>query len=439
MACDRIGIRSKKDGVLFTIVVFLSLFVSGIFILSLLGLFTFPQWKFNTVSLIILVCSVITTLVSYHWTFLGLASLFYKPLNLPDLPEGSNYPRVSVIIPAHNEENVIGDIVQDLLAQSYPNLEIIVVAHNHSDGTVKVLSPFMGDPRLKVIEYRTPQSGKGLALNKGLSVSTGEIIGEFDADNRIKDREMIKKAVKYFLNTDAGAIQAKLKVRNADFNLLTKYQEVEYTLFSHLFWAGRNVLGKNSNCGGTGVFFRREILERIGGWDNSLVEDYSIFRKFSKAGVKILYAPDVECYDEKPPTWSAIMRQRGRWQKGTMDIFFNEIRNGCWTGVLDFIYSLSPFAIPIFYLMTLLMVGSLIVGIPYWYPPVSVWLSGTLLTFAVFYMILKKAGAIELKRYIPLYYLFSFHWLVVFFFALRTKSWSQTKTQHYGDLKHLTS
>lgn len=424
---EAIGIRTRRDAGIFLFVGLLFLFVNGVLVGCLPSLFVLPRMTLDLFSIITLCCSVVMILVNYMWLFLGIASLFYQPLKLP---EEVNSPKVSAIIPAYNEERVIKGIVSDLLKQDYPHLEVIVVAHNCSDKTMESLETFKSDTRLKVVEYRTSESGKALAMNKGFSVSTGDIIAEFDADNRIADRDMFRKAVRYFLYTDCGAIQAKLKVTNGDLNLVTKYQEIEYTLFSHLFWAGRNVLKKNCNCGGTGIFFRRTILEQVDGWDNLLTEDYAMFRKLSKAGAKILYAPDIESFDEKPASWTVLMKQRSRWQKGHIQIFFREVKERNWTGILDMLYGVAPLTTPIFYLLTSLLFIGYVFHMSYWYPPVAVWFFGTLMTVGVLYAIIKKTGAKGMARHIPLYYLFSYHWLALFPFIFTVKSWGESKTPH---------
>ncbi|MEM0235333.1 glycosyltransferase [Thermofilum sp.] len=421
----RIGVRSKKDAAILSLVLVFCCAVTAILIASLQGLLNPPPWEPSLPSLISLASASVMITVTFMWIFLGACSLFYRPPAMPEREVES--PMVSAIIPAHNEERVVADLVTDLLNQSYRRLEVIVVAHNCTDGTEEVLRG-ISDPRLKVYRLRTRESGKALALNYGVSMASGEIIAEFDADNRIKDPDMIRKALKYFEYLNADVVQARLETKNGDFNLLTKYQEFEYKVFSHLFWAGRNVLKLPCTLGGTGVFFRRSILEKVGFWDNELTEDYAMFCKLSHARAKILYAPDVVCYDEKPAYWSMLFRQRSRWVKGHMNLIPKWIFR--WTGLLDLIYLLAPLANLAWYVSTSLILLHLLTGVSFWYPPVAVWFLGTLASILILYGILRKTGCSGMKRYIPLYYAFSFHWLVLFPLSFFVKSWGATKTAH---------
>ncbi len=373
--------------------------------------------------------TIFMLLISFAWLFVLLSSLAYRKRE----EEGKlvDPPLFSIIIPAHNEEKVINEIINDFLQQTYPNLEIIVVCHNCEDRTFEVARS-LTDKRLKVVELRTPQSGKALALNYALQHSSGDIIVQMDADNRV-GKDFLKKVLSYFSHPRVQALQVRLGTKNADFNLLTKCQQIEYDLFGMPFWEGRGALGLSCTIGGTGVIIRKRILEEVNAWENELIEDFDLYCKLIQKGIKVIYAPDVECLDEKPPYWSALIRQRARWIRGHLRI----INKRKWQPfpLFDIIYMLSPLFYFPWYLCAFLTViyfplKSLGINITYWFPPVHLWLFSLVAMYLFFLYRAISQGRWKDVLYLPLFFLFSFHWLIAFLRGFTIKSWGETKTPH---------
>jgi cellulose synthase/poly-beta-1,6-N-acetylglucosamine synthase-like glycosyltransferase len=316
--------------------------------------------------------------------------------------------------------------------QDYPHIEIVIVAHNCTDGTVGTLEAIKDD-RIRVIELRTKESGKALPMNVGLAQTHGSIIAQFDADNRLPDRQLIRRAVAYFLTEpEIDVIQGQIETKNEDATLLTKLQAVEYRIFSYLFWGGRNALHLPCPIAGTGVFFRREILERVGGWENELVEDYDLYCKLVLGHARIEYKPDIVALDEKPSSWRLLLRQRSRWQRGHMEVLAKRWRN--WMGVSDMMYLAAPIANGAWYASTILTILYHVLpwSFTYWYPPAVLWVSLWIAAYATMAAILVKTGHARDLRYLPAFYVFGFHWLVAFLMAFRVKGWSSSKTPHGG-------
>jgi len=419
----RLGIKSWRDVVIFVSVVGYAL---AIFILMIgaiardFGLISFAgptgrpiilDLTFVTIGL-----SLIIFGIAILWLAFALVSLVFRPSYLDPNSIEIHSPLVSVLIPAHNEESVVHDLVTDLLAQDYPNLEVLVIAHNCTDRTVQTLRPIT-DPRLKVLELHTSDSGKALALNFGLERSSGEIVAQFDADNRVRDLQLVRRAVAYFL-TDTGVdvIQSQIETKNESATLLTRLQALEYRVFSHLFWGGRNVVGLPCPVAGTGVFFRRVVLDRVGAWENELVEDYDLYCKL--------------VWDEKPPSWRLLMRQRSRWQRGHLEVLAKRWRT--WMGVTDMMYLAAPIANAAWYASTIitLLYHVLPWSFTYWYPPAVLWLSLWVAAYVTMGFILIRTGHARDIRYLPAFYVYSFHWLIAFLLAFRVKGWSSSKTPH---------
>src|SRR5690606_25527355 len=90
-------------------------------------------------------------------------------------------PSVSVLVPAHNEEAVVGHAVRSMLAMDYPDFEVIVIDDGSTDDTVGALAPLAADRRLRLVR-KVVNEGKAMALNDALPLSRGEIVLILDAD-----------------------------------------------------------------------------------------------------------------------------------------------------------------------------------------------------------------------------------------------------------------
>jgi cellulose synthase/poly-beta-1,6-N-acetylglucosamine synthase-like glycosyltransferase len=379
----------------------------------------------------LILCVVLMYLSMFIWILMGLASIFYNKKE--DLVEKDDSILISVLIPAHNEGDVVKNILNDLIAQEYKNLEIIVLAHNCTDATV-LKAKSVVDSRIRVLEIKTRKSGKALALNRGLEIVNGEIIAQFDTDNRIKDKKLFNRAAAYFKDKKIDAIQTELSTSNKSASLLTFLQEVEYDTFSSISWRGRDAFHLPCFLAGTGIFIRTKVLREVGGWKNSLVEDFELFTRLTLQNKKIIFADNLVVYDEKPPSWSGIMKQRSRWIKGHLRVTWDNLdKFGNW---LDYIYRLSPLAVFAWWASNFL----------YWFYYLTnqvsvfnvtgwIWLSWTFAFFGfLFYNSIKKRGW-KRALFLPIYWLFGFHWLWASLYSLGVKSWQETKTVHYGDSK----
>jgi len=383
----------------------------------------------------LILCVVLMYLSMFIWILMGLASVFYKKKD--DLIEEDDSLLISVLIPAHNEEDVVKNILHDLITQEYKNLEIIVLAHNCNDKTI-LRAQSVADPRIRVLDIKTRKSGKALALNRGLESASGEIIAQFDTDNRIKDKKLFNRAVAYFKDGKIDAIQTELSTSNKFDSLLTFLQEVEYDTFSSISWRGRDVFHLPCFLAGTGIFIRTKVLREVDGWKNSLVEDFELFTRLTLQNKKIIFADNLVVYDEKPPSWSGIMKQRSRWIKGHLRVTWDNLeKKGNW---LDYIYRLSPLAVFAWWASNFL----------YWFYYLTnqvsvfnvtgwIWLTWTFVFFGfLFYNSIKKRGW-KRALFLPVYWLFGFHWLWASLYSLGVKSWQETKTVHYGGSKTLPS
>jgi cellulose synthase/poly-beta-1,6-N-acetylglucosamine synthase-like glycosyltransferase len=236
-------------------------------------------------------------------------------------------PTVSILIPARDEEQVIGQLLQRMTELTYPQdkLQVITIDDASSDSTRQIAEEF--SKRYSFIEVlhrdeKTGGKGKASAMNAGLERSTGEIVICFDADY-YPQRDIVEKLVKEFVNPSVGAVQGRPVVLNEGQNIVTRLVTLERIGGFRVDQEARDNLGLIPQFGGTVGGFRRSILENLGGFDESmLTEDTDLTFQVYLAGFKVRYVGEAECYEEAVASWKAYWRQRHRWARGHMQVCF---------------------------------------------------------------------------------------------------------------------
>ena len=237
--------------------------------------------------------------------------------------------RFLVLIPAHNEERVIGDIIRNMEDMDYPRelYDYYVIADNCTDRTAEVAR----EAGANVIETRkeTPDSptGKPIALRKALN-SLGDyqnrydLMMVFDADN-LMDTNMFREVNSQYL--DKGKldfIQCYLGAKNKE-GVVAWFYYTGYTLTNRFFDLAKHRLGLNCPIGGTGFAMSTAYLYKRGGWTTmSLTEDFEIQVEATLEGRRILWNHNTRVYDEKPTKLRAAIRQRMRWGQGQWYVTF---------------------------------------------------------------------------------------------------------------------
>ncbi len=242
--------------------------------------------------------------------------------------------RFLVLVPAHNEEKVIGDIVENLQRMDYPRelYDFYVIADNCTDQTAETARKLGA----KVIETRkeTPDepTGKPVALRKALE-SLGDyqnrydLMMIFDADN-LMDTNMFREVNSQYL--DKGKpdfIQCYLGVKNKR-GVIAWIDYTAFTLTNRFFGLAKQRLGLNCGIGGTGFAMSTAYLHERGGWTTrSLTEDFEIQVEATLEGRRILWNHETRVYDEKPTSFRASLRQKIRWGQGRWYVTVHETGN----------------------------------------------------------------------------------------------------------------
>ncbi|MDK2799533.1 MAG: hypothetical protein PWQ70_1152 [Clostridiales bacterium] len=275
-------------------------------------------------------------LMNIFLTFSGyrfyIASLSKK---IDILKEMTEFPSVSILIPAHNEEKVIDKTVKAMLSLNYPEdkLEVIVINDNSSDNTGKILEELKktySNKNLKIIttDKITGGKGKSNALNIGYKNSKGDYIVVYDADNTPE-----KLALRYLVysitnSKGLGAVIGKFRTRNKYKNFLTRFINIETLSFQWMAQAGRWQLFRLCTIPGTNFIIRRSVIEELGGWDiNAIAEDTEISFRIYKMGYRIGFMPLAVTWEQEPEKLRVWFKQRTRWAKGNVYVLVKYLKN----------------------------------------------------------------------------------------------------------------
>lgn len=364
--------------------------------------------------------------ISVGWiayTFVGQLPIGKKPRLKKFNPHG---PLVSVLIAARNEEKVIQNIIGDLERQTYPFWEAIIIAHNCDDSTFEKAME-KSNSRVKVLRLDEGY-GKPIALNYAVKYANGEYIAVFDADSRIKP-DFLEKIAPYLRKYDG--VQARIATSNTD-RIMPSIIDLEwvcYTDLSESFGTKTNSFGL---LGGTGQIVKRSALEKCGYWDEKiLVEDYDLSMSMMKNNCKIGFAHDAAVYDEKPTNINSLLKQRARWLRGNLQIL-KKHSSGIWK--LPSMYHLFIANAGIFIVLYGFLLNGLHLLTGMWYNTFYfefwwiLWLTQIAILWFRAAWVRKAKGALLF----PLFYIFSFHWLLAFVYMFKVKTWKESKTEHFG-------
>jgi cellulose synthase/poly-beta-1,6-N-acetylglucosamine synthase-like glycosyltransferase len=278
-------------------------------------------------------------------------------------------PTVSILIPAFNEEKVIGRLLSRICNFTYPKekLQVIVINDASSDQTGKIANDYKNAyPFIDVLhrDRINGRRGKAAAMNHGFSMCTGEIVLCFDADY-YPQKDLVETLVKEFIDPQVGAVQGRVVVLNESQNIITRLITLERIGGYRVDQEARDNLGLIVQFGGTVGGFRSCVLKSLHGWDTSvLAEDTDFTLRVYLAGYKIRYVVNAECYEEAVDNWKAYWRQRYRWAKGHMQCFFKHSFSVLKSKNLNAKEKTDGLLLLAIYFMPILALLSLLIGLP---------------------------------------------------------------------------
>jgi len=256
-------------------------------------------------------------------TYFFVISVFsFIPRKEKDNESETKYHDFALIVAAHNEEQVIENMVDSLKKLDYPKekYEIFVIADNCTDNTAK----FARDAGATVCERSDKTArGKGFALEWMFSKIFDmerkfDSIVIFDADN-IVHKNFLSEINKQS-NKGHKVIQGYIDSKNPDDSWISYSYSIAFWSVNRLFQQSRYNLGLGCQLCGTGFSVDVDILKEMGWGATCLTEDMEFTMKLALNDVKVAWANDAIVFDEKPLTLSQSWKQRTRWMQGHADV-----------------------------------------------------------------------------------------------------------------------
>ena len=291
------------------------------------------------ISQMLMIFTLLTIWISLAWGLVILFSAVHFWFKHSDFRVDTSplpyYPKVTIVVPAHNEDVVIAQTAKAILDMNYPHdrVELLLFADNCSDNTyaeclsVQAMPEYAGR-NLTIID-RTGTGGKAGVLNDALEMARGEYICVYDAD------AMPEKNALYFLVKEVikdperhVASFGRNKTRNANQNFLTRCINQEIVVTQRVHHVGMWHLFKIGRIPGTNFIIQTDFVKSIGGWKNgALTEDTDISFKIMQSGKLIALAYNSEAFQQEPETLKSYYMQRKRWAKGNYEVVLSNFKH----------------------------------------------------------------------------------------------------------------
>ena len=253
-----------------------------------------------------------------YYLFLSVVGLFRKK-------ETKNYTpknKFALLIAAHNEEVVIGSLIESMLKLDYPSemYDVFVIADNCTDDTAKISKGY----GVNVCErFSKDKRGKGYALEwmfaKLFAMEKQyDAVAIFDADNLV--HQDFLKEINSKLQAGYKVVQGYIDSKNPEDSWIASSYSIGFWTQNRMFQLAKSNLGLSNQIGGTGFAIETSTLKKLGWGATCLTEDLEFTCKLVLNGEKVGWAHDAIIYDEKPLKLKQSWVQRKRWMQGFTDV-----------------------------------------------------------------------------------------------------------------------
>ena len=222
------------------------------------------------------------------------------------------------IIPAHNEETVIANLIESLKKQEYPKelLDIYVIADNCTDNTAEIARK---SGAIVYERFDEERKTKGYAmqwfLNKKIEEKADyDAFCVFDADNIVMP-DFIKNMNKKLCQGEE-VVQGYRDIKNPTDTWITAGYAIFYWTMNRFYHLARYNLGLSPLINGTGFMVKMDVIKPEGWNTQTLTEDIEFSLKNIAKGRKLGWAVDAKVYDEQPLKFDQSWKQRTRWTVG---------------------------------------------------------------------------------------------------------------------------
>lgn len=253
--------------------------------------------------------------MAVYW-ITGSLLFFFRWEGQREPPVLSEQPLVALLVPCHNEETSVRDVIRQLAANEYPNIEIIAINDGSTDRTGAILDELAAQhARLKVVTL-TRNYGKAAALRMGVMATSAEYVMCIDAD-ALLEKDALFWMVKHFQDGPrVGSVTGNPRVVNNK-SLLGRVQIGEFSAIVGMVKRTQRSVGRVFTVSGVNAMFRVAALHDVGYWSSETVtEDIDISWKLQLRRWDIRFEPRAVTWILVPEDFQALWKQRLRWAQG---------------------------------------------------------------------------------------------------------------------------
>ncbi len=235
----------------------------------------------------------------------------------------ANYPGLTILVAAYNEQDTIVSTLESIAQQAYPGpLEVIVVNDGSTDRTAQLVREQLpAYPWLQLLDLQR-NVGKANALNQALTRTSHSLTVTVDADSWLF-RDALTGIVERYVQdpTRTRAVAGAVMVRNSRATWMTRAQEWDYFQGIAAIKRVQSLYQGTMVAQGAFSIYDTATLQQIGGWPDCVGEDIVLSWSLLKAGYRIGYCEDALLFTNAPTTLLQFARQRKRWSRGMIEAF----------------------------------------------------------------------------------------------------------------------
>lgn len=266
-------------------------------------------------------------------------------------------PKVSIVIPAKDEEKNIGKTIESVIVQDYPEelFEVIVVNDRSTDKTREIVEGYMKKHKnlriVNITEKSETLAGKQNGLDKGIKAAAGEVIMVTDADCVI-NKNWVSSLARHFEVKEVGIVVGKTEILISENKFIEKFQAMAHRFLldvAHI----PIIFGRYTSGMGNNLAFRKQAYLDVGGYEGlgkSILDDEILIRGIAQKGYSVAgaFGKNDIVYTHPMEDWKKLILQHKRWVVGSLNFKTP-------SGFLVFtLYALN--------LLTLVLIGAAIYG-----------------------------------------------------------------------------
>lgn len=202
---------------------------------------------------------------------------------MPDSSDQNISLKISIVTAVYNNRETVVGAIESILTQSFSNVELVLIDGGSTDGTLNALSTYRDRISAFVSE---PDDGIYDALNKGIRLASGDVVGFLHADDLMADEHVLKRVADAFADPDVDAVYGDLVYvrRNAPSEVVRYWRAGQFDI-EQLRWGWMPPHPT--------FYVRRHVYERLGGFDVTyrIAADYDCMLRLLMSGIRVRYLP----------------------------------------------------------------------------------------------------------------------------------------------------